>query len=93
MAWLTFDRKNFEVIRGTPHRFASSTGVVRTFCADCGTPLTYASDKTPSTIDITTISFDEASLFPPTQEEWVSHKLEWEAIDATRTQYPGDPPE
>src|SRR5579863_6013074 len=93
VAWLTFDLGNLELIRGVPRRFASSPGIVRTFCADCGSPLTYASEKSPSTIDVTAISFDDESLFPPTQEEWLSHKVAWEAIDARRAQYPQDPPE
>ena len=78
---------------GIPRGFASSPGVLRTFCADCGGALTYSSEKTPDTIDVTTISFDDQSLFPPTQEEWLSHRVAWEAVDPNRTQYPGDPPE
>lgn len=92
VAWLTFDRGNLEVTRGIPRRFASSPGVVRTFCADCGTPLTYASERNPDVIDVTTISFDDDSIFPPTQEEWLSHKLAWQAADAGRVHHPDDPP-
>lgn len=93
VAWLTFDRGSFEVIRGVPRRFASSPGVVRTFCAACGSALTYASEASPRVIDVTTMSLDEESLFPPTQEEWVSHKLSWEATDPSLVQYPQDPPD
>lgn len=93
VAWLTFDRADFEVVAGTPRRFASSPGVLRTFCADCGSALTYSSEKSPDTIDVTTISLDDESLFPPTREDWVSHRVPWEAVEARRTQYPGDPPE
>ena len=93
VAWLTFDRGSVEVIRGAPRPFASSPGVVRTFCADCGSPLTYANDARPNVIDVTTMSLDDESLFPPTQEEWVSHKLVWQATDPSLLQYPQDPPE
>ena len=92
VAWLTFDRGNFTITSGVPHRFASSSGVLRTFCADCGTPLTYASEKTPEVIDVTTISFDDDSIFPPTQEEWLSHKLAWQTTDVGRAHHPEDPP-
>lgn len=93
VAWVTFAHGNFAVLRGVPRRFVSSPGVVRTFCADCGSPLTYASERSPGTIDVTTISFDDESLWPPTQEEWLSHRIAWQATDAKRTQYPGDPPD
>lgn len=93
VAWLTFDRGHFEVVAGIPRGFGSSPGVLRTFCADCGSALTYSSEKTPGTIDVTTISFDDEALWPPTQEEWLSHRVAWEAVDPGRTQYPGDPPE
>lgn len=93
VAWLTFARGSLEVIRGAPRRFASSPGVVRTFCADCGSPLTYASDVRPNVIDVTTMSLDDESLFPPTQAEWLSHKLIWETTDPGLVQYPQDPPE
>lgn len=93
VAWVTFDRGKFEVVAGTPRGFASSPGVLRTFCADCGSALTYSSEKTPGTIDVTTVSLDDELLFPPTQEEWVSHRIGWEAVDARRPHYSGDPPE
>jgi hypothetical protein len=91
VAWLTFDRGSFELTRGLPRRFASSAGVVRTFCADCGSPLTYASEVRPSVIDVTTMSLDDESLFPPTQEEWLSHQLAWQPTDSRLIQYREDP--
>lgn len=87
VGWLSFDRENFELIRGVPRLFASSAGVVRTFCADCGSPLTYASGHSPNEIDVTTISLDDESLFPPTREVWLSHKVIWEATGANLAQY------
>lgn len=93
VAWLTFDRGSFAVTRGVPHRFASSSGVVRTFCAECGSSLTYASDTRPNVVDVTTMSLDDDSVFPPTQEEWLSHKLAWLPTNANLAHYPGDPPD
>lgn len=88
VGWLTFDRDNLEFIQGVPRRFVSSSGVERTFCGDCGSPLTYANEESPSSIDITTISLDDESLFPPTREVWVSHKVDWETTDPKLAQYP-----
>ena len=88
VAWLRFDRGNLELLSGVPRRFASSSGVERTFCPDCGSPLTYANDESPSSIDVTTISLDDESTFPPTREVWVSHKVRWEPTDPNLVQYP-----
>jgi hypothetical protein len=78
VAWLTFPFGNFTLMSGRPQIFRSSPGVKRTFCASCGTPLTYESDHELGTIDVTTISLDDPSKFPPTREVWLDHKLAWE---------------
>jgi hypothetical protein len=90
VAWLTFDRGNFTLLQGVPGRFLSSLGVVRTFCTVCGTPLTYATEGRPGDIDVTTMSLDDATMFPPTSEVWISHKVSWEITDPARAHYPQD---
>lgn len=87
VAWVTFEHKNFQLLSGTPRTFESTAGVFRTFCATCGTPLTYANDGSPATVDITTISLDEPELFPPTREGWLEHRLSWEAVDPARERF------
>jgi hypothetical protein len=76
------------MLRGAPHSFVSSSGVVRTFCAQCGTPLTYTNDLNPSEIDVTTMSLDDESAFAPTREVWLSDKVAWEATDAALERFP-----
>jgi hypothetical protein len=90
VGWLTFDRGNFTLLQGVMGRFVSSPGVVRTFCANCGTSLTYATEGRPGDIDVTTMSLDDETIFPPTCEVWISHKASWEATDPTREHHPGD---
>jgi hypothetical protein len=85
---LTFDRRNFVLLQGAPSRFVSSPGVVRSFCAVCGTQLTYATENRRGDIDVTTISLDDDAKFPPTCEVWMSHKVSWEAADFDREQHP-----
>jgi hypothetical protein len=90
VAWLTFDRGNFELLHGVPGRFVSSPGVERTFCTVCGTPLTYATQGRPGDIDVTAMSLDDEAMFPPTCEAWVAQKVAWETTDPTRQHYPGE---
>lgn len=77
VAWLTFPSAQFQLLRGQPSQFHSSKPVRRTFCADCGTPLTYEHQDANGTIDVTTCSLDNPNLFPPTHHSWLSHDLSW----------------
>ncbi|MGH6622599.1 MAG: GFA family protein, partial [Burkholderiaceae bacterium] len=77
VAWVTFEVERFEFTRGEPASFHSSPPVRRTFCAACGTPLTYQHDDSPQTMDITTCTLDDPNAFPPTHHSWLSHDLAW----------------
>jgi hypothetical protein len=88
VAWLTFDRARFEILSGHPHIYRSSQGVVRQFCGICGSQLFYETSASPASIDVTTASMDNPSLFPPTAEVWLEHRMAWQSADQTRHQYP-----
>jgi hypothetical protein len=77
VAWVTFARDQFEFTGASPAGFASSAPVRRTFCAACGTPLTYVHADAPSTIDVTTATLDDPEAFPPTHHSWLGHDLSW----------------
>ena len=77
VAWLTFAKAGFQFTRGQPAAFSSSAPVRRTFCASCGTPLTYENTKASTEIDVTTCSLDHPEAFPPTHHSWTSHDIAW----------------
>ena len=41
VAWAVFPASQFAIVSGKPNSYRSSPPVVRTFCGNCGTPLTY----------------------------------------------------
>lgn len=89
VGWVVWQESDFSWIGETPSRFASSPGVVRTFCSRCGTPLTYQNAlSAPGTIDVTTASLDNPDAFPPTMEIWTDHKLAWECLNPALPQHP-----
>lgn len=88
VAWSTFHVNSLVFRRGVPMRFMSSGEVVRTFCGDCGTPLTYRHAQDTDTIDVTTGSLDAPEQFPPTREIWIEHKLPWERLSEATRHYP-----
>lgn len=77
VAWVTFASAGFAFTGAEPVRYRSSPHVVRTFCSRCGTPLTYARDDEPETIDVTTVSLDRADELAPRDHTWVSDALAW----------------
>ena len=77
VAWLTFTKANFRITKGEPAQFRSSPPVRRTFCGQCGTPISYERDDAPDTIDVTTCSLDTPAAFPPTHHSWLSHDVAW----------------
>ena len=77
VAWVTFAKESFAIVKGKPAEFRSSPPVLRTFCLACGTPLTYAHDNQKATLDVTTCSLDDPAAFPPTHHSWLSHNVPW----------------
>jgi hypothetical protein len=77
VAWVTFPLSAFAWEKGDPVRFASSPGVERTFCGQCGTSLTYTHEDRSDEIDVTTASLDDPEAFPPMKEVFVEDKLSW----------------
>ena len=77
VAWVTFPGSGFRFTKGRPKEFKSSAQVERTFCPECGTPLTYRHDSHADAIDIATCSLDEPERFAPTHHSWLSHDLRW----------------
>ncbi|MDB5560663.1 MAG: aldehyde-activating protein [Hyphomicrobiales bacterium] len=73
--------------RGEPKRFQSSNKVLRGFCAECGTPLTYELvNRSPEEgIEVAIGSFDDPELAAPTVQVNPDDKL---AFFDTLTQLP-----
>jgi hypothetical protein len=88
VAWVTFERNQVEFLAGPARSYESSPGVARKFCGLCGTAISFETAESPSAIDLTTISLDDPTAFPPTQEVWLEHRVPWEAVNQALGQYP-----
>jgi hypothetical protein len=62
----------------TPREFASSPGVLRTFCGRCGTPLTYSNAQRPGEIDVTLGSLNQPGLAVPADHIWMQDAPAWD---------------
>jgi hypothetical protein len=74
-----------EWTRGEPKRFRSSNHVLRGFCAECGTPLTY---EAPDGIAVAIGAFDQPEDIAPTKQWGIEEKLPY--VDGLR-ELPGFP--
>jgi hypothetical protein len=88
VAWATFPMAQFRILRGEPVEYASSPGVSRLHCPDCGTSLTYTHEDRPGEIDVTVASFDDASALAPSAHIWVQDKLSWLTLADGLPQFP-----
>jgi hypothetical protein len=93
VAWVTVRREDFRILEGTPQRLRSSDHATRGFCAACGTPLTFCSDRLPDEIDVTIASLDEPERVPPEDHTWVSSKLSWLELSDRLPRFEKDRPE
>ena len=55
----TFARDAFSVTRGHLAEYRSAPAVLRGFCAQCGTSLTYRNERRAAEIDVTLASLDD----------------------------------
>lgn len=80
VAWFSVARAQFRYVRGKPAAYHSSPGVTREFCANCGTQLTFADDRSPQEMDITTCSLDDPEALAPQDHTFADNRLHWEPV-------------
>jgi hypothetical protein len=90
-AWAMFDIKNFKFEKGEPRTYESSPGVQRSFCGQCGTPLTYTADALQGLVDVTVGSLDDPSALPPQLHVWDSKRVPWLRTSDELPRHPGLP--
>jgi hypothetical protein len=78
VAWLTVRADGLKFTQGSPREFASSAPVLRTFCAQCGTPLTYRHRDSPASIDVTVATLDDPNSVAPEYHVWMEDAVRWE---------------
>jgi hypothetical protein len=76
VTWASFRRKDFRFTKGQP-REVEWADRLRTFCAQCGTPLTFLDNRDSEEIDITVCSFDDPNVVQPEDHTWVEDQLRW----------------
>jgi hypothetical protein len=78
VGWLTVTTGNLSFTGDSPREYASSPGVLRTFCGQCGTPLTYSNARRAAEIDITLCTLDQPELAAPADHIWMQDAQSWD---------------
>jgi hypothetical protein len=76
-AFAAFDATSVEMIEGGITKFASSPGVLRGFCATCGSTLSCEGDRSPGELHIHIGALDRPQDFAPTLEVYPEERLPW----------------
>jgi hypothetical protein len=76
VTWASFARSNFRFVHGEP-RVMTWEGRLRSFCANCGTSLTFMSGPETDEIDVAVATFDEPEHVSPGDNVWVCDQLHW----------------
>ena len=74
VTWASFQRNGFRFTKGQPHELRWA-GRLRSFCPDCGTPLTFMTGA--DEIDVTVCSFDQPEAATPEDHTWIEDRLPW----------------
>ncbi len=88
LGWFTVRSSDLTFVAGVPRLFESSPGVRRTFCGQCGTPLTYTCDARSGELDVTIGSLDEPSAVVPADHVWMEDAPAWDLAADGRPAYP-----
>jgi hypothetical protein len=78
VAWLTVPAESLIYPTAKPVEFSSSSQVFRSFCGQCGTPLTYRREERPGEIDITLATLDWPAAIVPVDHIWMEDALPWD---------------
>jgi len=62
---------------GALARFSSSRGVLRGFCATCGSTLIYEGERSPTEIHLHLGAFDDPTPFAPKSHAFVDERVVW----------------
>jgi hypothetical protein len=74
-AFASFDETVIEVTKGKIAKF--SPGVLRGFCATCGSTLTCQGDRLPGELHVHIGAFDEPERLAPIAEVYPEERLPW----------------
>jgi hypothetical protein len=75
--WVGYRSNQFHLTHGTPKSFSKTKGVVRTFCPECGTSISYVDNGLSDELYVTIGFLDNPARFEPQAHAYWRMKLPW----------------
>lgn len=91
VAWTFFRNGSLFWLKGKP-KLLRHADRERTFCGDCGSPLTFFDPAIPELFEANTNSLDDPSAYPPGDHCWTCDELPWTEGIAFLPRYKADAP-
>jgi hypothetical protein len=89
LTWASFWRADFAFTSGDP-RTIEWAGRSRSFCPECGTPLTFQTVPGAEEVAVTVASLDLPGSVIPTDHTWTQDRLPWIRLDDGLPEYARD---
>lgn len=78
LTWATWPRASVKMLGGAAADYESSPGVMRSFCARCGSTLFWRREgRRPEEIDIAAGTIDQADALAPAEHIFVKSRRRW----------------
>ena len=78
--WVGYRPDQVRFTRGTPKSFSKTKGILRTFCRDCGTSISYRDEGLPDELYVTIGFLANPDRFQPQAHAYWRMKLPWVAL-------------
>jgi hypothetical protein len=75
--WVGYRPSQFKLMRGEPKTFSKTKGVIRSFCANCGTSIAYRDSGIEDELYLTIGFFNHPERFQPEAHAYWKLKLPW----------------
>ena len=89
-AWMDFKKEQINWDTSEPVEYASSEYIRRGFCPECGSSLSYRSNRYPDYFTLSIASLDEPDQVKPGYHIHTQSQLSWLTIDDDCKRYPGE---
>ena len=90
VAFVMFESVRIEFTRGQRKIYASSPGVGRSFCADCGTPLSYEANwGGKAVVEVYISTLDDPEKFRPDRHVFFGDRIGWFDVSDKLPRYTG----
>ena len=84
-----YKKEQLAYTRGKRKFYASSPGVQRGFCADCGTPMTYEADRYSDEVHLYVSTLDNPGAYQPQVHVFFAERVPWMDLEDDLPRYEG----